>query len=259
MLIMPTIRRRYRARELRRLARARKAAAKPAPSSRCISRQNNAPQPKPAQQAPNRQPKPQQSQVTPAVKQKAAADVKQQAPQPKSAPCEQPKTATSPPRQQPEAVPAKAHSRNYCATSTPVITARNTEQVLKPSASKKIQYFLVFVVVFRTYCIICTETPNQQMKKSENNDNRDFQRIVMEQNPPSTPYATCTQTSKEEADDLLDCWGFGCRFSLLCRLRLRRYCPAGIYNGSASGFAAALRARGRAHAPRAIARVIVRR
>ena len=54
MLIMPTIRRRYRARELRRLARARKAAAKPAPSSRCISRQNNAPQPKPAQQAPNR-------------------------------------------------------------------------------------------------------------------------------------------------------------------------------------------------------------
>ena len=96
MLIMPTIRRRYRARELRRLARARKAAAKPAPSSRCISRQNNAPQPKPAQQAPNRQPKPQQSQVTPAVKQKAAADVKQQAAQPKSAPCEQPKTATSP-------------------------------------------------------------------------------------------------------------------------------------------------------------------
>ena len=88
MLIMPTIRRRYRARELRRLARARKAAAKPAPSSRCISRQNNAPQPKPAQQAPNRQPKPQQSQATPAVK--------QQAPQPKSAPCEQPKTATSP-------------------------------------------------------------------------------------------------------------------------------------------------------------------
>ncbi|WP_290056241.1 hypothetical protein, partial [uncultured Muribaculum sp.] len=40
------------------------------------------------QQAPNRQPKPQQSQATPAVK--------QQAPQPKSAPCEQPKTATSP-------------------------------------------------------------------------------------------------------------------------------------------------------------------
>ena len=96
MLIMPTIRRRYRARELRRLARARKAAAKPAPSSRCISRQNNAPQPKPAQQAPNRQPKPQQSQVTPAVKQQAKTAVKQQAAQPKSAPCEQPKTATSP-------------------------------------------------------------------------------------------------------------------------------------------------------------------
>lgn len=96
MLIMPTIRRRYRARELRRLARARKAAAKSTPSNRCASRQNNVTKSKSTQQAPNRQPKPQQSQVTPAVKQKAAADVKQQAPQPKSAPCEQPKTATSP-------------------------------------------------------------------------------------------------------------------------------------------------------------------
>ena len=51
MLIMPTIRRRYRARELRRLARARKAAPKAAKftqSSRCTSRQNNATQPKPA-------------------------------------------------------------------------------------------------------------------------------------------------------------------------------------------------------------------
>ena len=96
MLIMPTIRRRYRARELRRLARARKAAAKSTPSNRCASRQNNVTKSKSTQQAPNRQPKPQQSQVTPAVKQKAAADVKQQAAQPKSAPCEQPKTATSP-------------------------------------------------------------------------------------------------------------------------------------------------------------------
>ncbi|WP_290044549.1 hypothetical protein [uncultured Muribaculum sp.] len=88
MLIMPTIRRRYRARELRRLARARKAAAKSTPSNRCASRQNNVTKSKSTQQAPNRQPKPQQSQATPAVK--------QQAPQPKSAPCEQPKTATSP-------------------------------------------------------------------------------------------------------------------------------------------------------------------
>ena len=96
MLIMPTIRRRYRARELRRLARARKSAAKSTQSRRCASRQDNATQPKPAQQAPNRQPKPQQSQATPAVKQQAKTAVKQQAPQPKSAPCEQPKTATSP-------------------------------------------------------------------------------------------------------------------------------------------------------------------
>ena len=51
MLIMPTIRRRYRARELRRLARARKAATKAAKStqsSRCASRQKNVTQPKPA-------------------------------------------------------------------------------------------------------------------------------------------------------------------------------------------------------------------
>ena len=51
MLIMPTIRRRYRARELRRLARARKAATKAAkstPSRRCASRQDNVTQPKPA-------------------------------------------------------------------------------------------------------------------------------------------------------------------------------------------------------------------
>ena len=61
MLIMPTIRRRYRARELRRLARARKAATKAAkstPSRRCASRQDNETQPKPTQQVPNRQPKP---------------------------------------------------------------------------------------------------------------------------------------------------------------------------------------------------------
>ena len=96
MLIMPTIRRRYRARELRRLARARKAAAKSTPSNRCASRQNNVTKSKSTQQAPNRQPKPQQSQVTPAVKQQVAADVKQQAPQPKSAPCYQSKTAISP-------------------------------------------------------------------------------------------------------------------------------------------------------------------
>ena len=96
MLIMPTIRRRYRARELRRLARARKAAAKSTPSNRCASRQNNVTNSKSTQQAPNRQPKPQQSQATPAVKQQAKTAVKQQAAQPKSAPCEQPKTATSP-------------------------------------------------------------------------------------------------------------------------------------------------------------------
>ena len=91
MLIMPTIRRRYRARELRRLARARKAATKAAkstPSRRCASRQDNETQPKPTQQVPNRQPKPPKPQAAPAVT--------QQAPQPKSAPCEQPKTATSP-------------------------------------------------------------------------------------------------------------------------------------------------------------------
>ncbi|WP_367881406.1 sigma factor, partial [uncultured Muribaculum sp.] len=40
------------------------------------------------------------------------------------------------------------------------------------------------------------------MKKSDNNDNRDFQRIVMEQK--STIYSVCYMyaTSKEEADDL---------------------------------------------------------
>ena len=59
MLIMPTIRRRYRARELRRLARTRKAAAKSTPSNRCASRQNNVTKSKSTQQAPNRQPKPQ--------------------------------------------------------------------------------------------------------------------------------------------------------------------------------------------------------
>ena len=88
MLIMPTIRRRYRARELHRLARACKAAAKSTQSRRCASRQDNATQPKPAQQAPNRQPKPQQSQSTPAVTQQAA--------QPKPAPCEQPQITASP-------------------------------------------------------------------------------------------------------------------------------------------------------------------
>ena len=91
MLIMPTIRRRYRARELRRLARARKAATKAAkstPSRRCASRQDNETQPKPAQQASNQQPKPQQSQSTPAVTQQAA--------QPKPAPCEQPQITASP-------------------------------------------------------------------------------------------------------------------------------------------------------------------
>ena len=108
MLIMPTIRRRYRARELRRLARARKSDAKSTPSSRCISRQNNAQQPKPAQQDPNRQPKPQQSQATLAVKQKAAATVKQQAAQPKSAPCEQPQITASPSPTTTESSPGKS-------------------------------------------------------------------------------------------------------------------------------------------------------
>ncbi len=202
MLIMPTIRRRYRARELRRLARARKAAAKPAPSSRCISRQNNAPQPKPAQQAPNRQPKPQQSQVTPAVKQKAAADVKQQAPQPKSAPCEQPKTATSPPRQQPEAVPAKAHSRNYCATSTPVITARNTEQVLKPSASKKNSIFFGICCSFSYllhHMYRNAKSTDEKIRKQ-----RQSRLPTYSDGAKSTIYSVCYMyaTSKEEADDL---------------------------------------------------------
>ena len=98
MLIMPTIRRRYRARELRRLARARKAATKAAKSTqsrRCASRQDNATQPKPAQQAPNRQPKPQQSQAKPAVKQQSMPAVTQQAAQPNPAPCEQPQITAS--------------------------------------------------------------------------------------------------------------------------------------------------------------------
>ena len=96
MLIMPTIRRRYRARELRRLARARKSAAKSAQSSRCASRQNNVTQPTPAQQAPNQQ----QSQSTPAVKQQAA--------QPKSAPCEQPQITASPSPTTTESSPGKS-------------------------------------------------------------------------------------------------------------------------------------------------------
>ena len=103
MLIMPTIRRRYRARELRRLARARKAATKAAkstPSRRCASRQDNETQPKPAQQASNQQPKPQQSQSTPAVKQQAA--------QPKSAPCEQPQITASPSPTTTESSPGKS-------------------------------------------------------------------------------------------------------------------------------------------------------
>lgn len=108
MLIMPTIRRRYRARELRRLARARKSAAKSAQSSRCASRQNNATQPKPAQQAPNRQPKPRQSQAKPAVTQKATPAVKQQAAQPKSAPCEQPQITASPSPTTTESSPGKS-------------------------------------------------------------------------------------------------------------------------------------------------------
>ena len=87
MLIMPTIRRRYRARELRRLARARKSAAKTTQSSRCTSRQNNATQPKPTQQVPNRQPKPPKPQAAPAVTQQAA--------QPNPAPCEQPQITPS--------------------------------------------------------------------------------------------------------------------------------------------------------------------
>ena len=96
MLIMPTIRRRYRARELRRLARARKSAAKSTPSRRCASRQDNAMQPKPAQQASNQQ----QSQSTPAVKQQAA--------QPKSAPCEQPQITASPSPTITESSPGKS-------------------------------------------------------------------------------------------------------------------------------------------------------
>ncbi len=108
MLIMPTIRRRYRARELRRLARARKAAAKSTPSNRCASRQNNVTKSKSTQQAPNRQPKPQQSQATLAVKQKAAATVKQQAAQPKSAPCEQPQITASPSPTTTESSPGKS-------------------------------------------------------------------------------------------------------------------------------------------------------
>ncbi|WP_289818688.1 hypothetical protein [uncultured Muribaculum sp.] len=90
MLIMPTIRRRYRARELRRLARARKAATKAAkstPSRRCASRQDNETQPKPTQQVPNRQPKPPKPQAAPAVTQQAA--------QPNPAPCEQPQITPS--------------------------------------------------------------------------------------------------------------------------------------------------------------------
>ena len=87
MLIMPTIRRRYRARELRRLARARKSAAKTTQSSRCTSRLNNATQPKPTQQVPNRQPKPPKPQAAPAVTQQAA--------QPNPAPCEQPQITAS--------------------------------------------------------------------------------------------------------------------------------------------------------------------
>ncbi len=121
MLIMPTIRRRYRARELRRLARARKAATKAAkstPSRRCASRQDNETQPKPTQQVPNRQPKPPKPQAAPAVTQQAA--------QPNPAPCEQPQITPSTSPTTTETVPAKAHSRNCCATSTPVTTARNT-------------------------------------------------------------------------------------------------------------------------------------
>ena len=51
MLIMPTIRRRYRARELRRLARARKAAAKAAPSPRPKSAKSASVAPEAAQSA----------------------------------------------------------------------------------------------------------------------------------------------------------------------------------------------------------------
>ena len=111
MLIMPTIRRRYRARELRRLARARKAAikaAKSTQSSRCASQQDNATQPKPAQQAPNRQPKPQQSQAKPAVKKQSAPAVTQQAAQPKPAPCEQPQITASPSPTTTESSPGKS-------------------------------------------------------------------------------------------------------------------------------------------------------
>ena len=111
MLIMPTIRRRYRARELRRLARARKAATKAAKStqsSRCASRQNNATQPTPAQQASTRQPKPQQFQVKPAVKKQSTPAVKQQAAQPKSAPYEQPQITASPSPTTTESSPGKS-------------------------------------------------------------------------------------------------------------------------------------------------------
>ena len=57
MLIMPTIRRRYRARELRRLARARKTATKSAPSRPTESTQPTPTQPTTAQPAPT-QPQP---------------------------------------------------------------------------------------------------------------------------------------------------------------------------------------------------------
>ena len=57
MLIMPTIRRRYRARELRRLARARKNATKSAPSRPTESTQPTPTQPTTAQPAPT-QPQP---------------------------------------------------------------------------------------------------------------------------------------------------------------------------------------------------------
>jgi len=68
-----------------------------------------------------------------------------------------------PPRQQPEAVPAKAHSRNYCATSTPVITARNTEQVLKPSASKKNSIF--FGICCSFFVLIASYVQKRQINR----------------------------------------------------------------------------------------------
>ena len=107
MLIMPTIRRRYRARELRRLAHARKAATKAAKStqsSHCASRQNNATQPKPAQQAPNQQ----QSQAKPTITRQAKPAVTQQAAQPKPAPCEQPQITASPSPTTTESSPGKS-------------------------------------------------------------------------------------------------------------------------------------------------------